>query len=122
MFATPTSTLSHIRDGRLRVLATTLPSRWALLPEVPTTVEAGLPPITVEFFAAMYGPAKLPAEIATRLSKEVNAVIAKPHVREAIDKQGFALAGSTPAELAAFMKRQLAAWKQGFEDAGIKAE
>jgi len=122
VFATPTSTLSHIRDGRLRVLATTLPSRWALLPEVPTTVEAGLPPITVEFFAAMYGPAKLPAEIATRLSKEVNAVIAKPHVREAIDKQGFALAGSTPAELAAFMKRQLAAWKQGFEDAGIKAE
>ena len=122
VFATPTSTLSHIRDGRLRVLATTLPTRWPLLPEVPTTVEAGLPPITVEFFAAMYGPAKLPPEIATRLSKEVAAVVAKPQVREAIDKQGFSLASSTPAELATFMKQQLGAWKQGFDEAGIKPE
>jgi len=122
VFATPTSTLSHIRDGRLRVLATTLPTRWPLLPEVPTTVEAGLPPITVEFFAALYGPAKLPPEIANRISREVNAVMAKPQIREQIDKQGFSLAGSTPAELATFMKQQLAAWKQGFDDAGIKPE
>ena len=59
-------TLSHIKDGRLRALAVTLPTRSPLLPEVPTTVEAGMPPISVEFFAALFGPAKMPAEIATR--------------------------------------------------------
>jgi len=122
VFATPTSTLSHIRDGKLKALATTLPQRWPLLPEVPTTVEAGMPPINVEFFAALYGPAGMPPEIAQRLSKELNAIIARPAIREQIDKQGFALAGSTPEELRAFTKRQLGAWAQGFKEAGIDPE
>ena len=122
VFATPTSSLAHIKEGRLRALAVTLPSRWPLLPEVPTTVEAGLPPINVEFFAALFGPAKMPAEIATRLSRELNAIMSRPQIREQIDRQGFALAGSTPEELGAFVKQQLAAWSRGFKDAGINPE
>lgn len=122
VFATPTSTLAHIRSGRLRVLATTLPMRWPLLPEVPTTVEAGLPPINVEFFAALFGPAKMPADLAARLSKEVAGIIARPQVREQIDRQGFALASSTPEELGAFVKQQLGAWSRGFREAGINPE
>jgi len=122
VFATPTSTLAHIKSGRLRVLATTLPTRWPLLPEVPTTVEAGLPPINVEFFAALFGPAKMPADLAARLSREVASIIARPQVREQIDRQGFALAGSTPEELGAFVKQQLGAWSRGFREAGINPE
>jgi tripartite-type tricarboxylate transporter receptor subunit TctC len=122
VFATPTSSLSHIRDGRLKALAVTLPQRWPLLPEVPTTVEAGMPPINVEFFAAMYGPAGMPAEIAARVSQELNKIIARPAIREQIDRQGFALAGSTPEDLRAFTKRQLGAWAQGFKEAGIDPE
>ena len=122
VFATPTSTLAHIKEGRLKALAVTLPQRWPLLPEVPTTVEAGMPPIRVEFFAAMYGPAGMPQEIAQRLSRELAAITARPQIREAIDRQGFALAASTPGELRAFTQQQLAAWKQGFEDAGIQPE
>ncbi len=122
VFATPTSTLPHIRDGRLRALAVTLPQRWPLLPEVPTTVEAGMPPINVEFFAALFGPAGMPADVTQRISKEVNAIISKPAIKELIDKQGFALAGSTPEELGAFVKQQLAAWAQGFKEAGINPE
>ena len=122
VFATPTPTLAHIREGRLKALATTLPQRWPLLPEVPTTVEAGMPPITVEFFAAMFGPAGMPPEIATRLSQELNKAIARPAIREQIDKQGFGLAGSTPEQLRSFIKDQLGAWKQGFDEAGIQPE
>ena len=122
VFATPTVTLSHIKDGRLRALAVTLPTRSPLLPEVPTTVEAGMPPINVEFFAALFGPAKMPPEIASRLSKELNAIMARPQIREQIDRQGFALAGSTPEELGAFVKQQLGAWSRGFRDAGINPE
>jgi len=122
VFATPTSSLSHIQSGRLKALAVTLPQRWPLLPEVPTTVEAGMPPINVEFFAALFGPAGMPPEIAQRLSKELNAIIARPSIREQIDKQGFALAGSSPAELRGFIKTQLGAWAQGFKEAGINPE
>jgi tripartite-type tricarboxylate transporter receptor subunit TctC len=122
VFATPTSSLSHIRDGRLKALAVTLPQRWPLLPEVPTTVEAGMPPINVEFFAALFGPAGMPPEIAARLSKELNAIIARPAIREQIDKQGFALAGSSPDQLRGFLKNQLGAWAQGFKEAGINPE
>ena len=122
VFATPTVSLSHIKDGRLKALATTLPQRWPLLADVPTTVEAGMPPINVEFFAGLWGPAKLPADIAQRLSKELNAIIARPQIREQIDRHGFALAGSTPADLDAFIKRQLDAWARGFRDAGINPE
>jgi Cu/Ag efflux protein CusF len=82
VFATPTSSFSHIQSGRLKALAVTLPQRWPLLPEVPTTVEAGMPPINVEFFAAMFGPAGMPAEIATRVSQELNKIIARPAIRE----------------------------------------
>jgi tripartite-type tricarboxylate transporter receptor subunit TctC len=122
VFATPTPTLAHIREGRLKALAVTLPQRWPLLPEVPTTVEAGMPPINVEFFAALFGPAGLPPEIAARLSQELARIIARPAIREQIDKQGFALAASTPGELRAFIKSQLGAWTQGFKDAGINPE
>ena len=122
VFATPTVTLSHVKEGRLRALAVTTPTRSPLLPEVPTTVEAGMPPISVEFFAALFGPAKMPPEIAARLSKELNTIMAKPQIREQVDRQGFALAGSTPQELGGFVKQQLGAWAQGFKDAGINPE
>lgn len=122
VFATPTVSLVHVKEGRLKALATTLPQRSPLLPEVPTTVEAGMPPINVEFFAGLWGPAKMPAEIAQRLSKELAAIMARPQIREQIDRHGFALASSTPAELDAFIKRQLDAWGRGFREAGINPE
>jgi len=122
VFATPTSSLAHIQSGRLKALAVTLPQRWPLLPEVPTTVEAGMPPIRVEFFAALYGPAGMPQDIAQRLSRELNEIMGRPAIREAIERQGFGLAGTTPEELRAFTQRQLVAWKQGFEEAGINPE
>lgn len=121
-FATPTSTLPHIREGKLKPLAVLLPARSSLLPQVPTVAEAGLPPLTAGTWAALFGPAKLPAEITARMSKELNAVMARPDVREKIEKQGFDLNGSTPAELGSFMVEQLQAWAKAFSDAGMQAE
>ena len=121
-FATPTSVLPHVQAGKLRAMAVLLPSRYALMPQVPTAVEAGVPPLTAGTWAALFGPAKLPPEIAQRMSRELAAAIARPDVRERVDKLGFDLASSTPAELAAFMPEQLQAWSKAFADAGMQPE
>jgi len=121
-YATPTSTLPHIREGKLKPLAVLLPARSSLLPQVPTVAEAGLPTLTAGTWAALYGPARLPAEIASRMSRELNAAMARPDVREKIEKQGFDLSGSTPAELGSFMVEQLQAWAKAFSDAGMQPE
>jgi len=121
-FATPTSTLTHIRDGKLRALAVLLPARFGLIPEVPTAAEAGLPPFTAGTWAALFGPAKLPAEITQKMNRELNAVMKKPEVREKIGQQGFELAGSTPEELGVFLQDQLKAWERAFREAGMQPE
>src|SRR5580765_1929506 len=120
--ATPTSTLQHIRAGKLQGLAVLLPTRHALIPEVPTTVEAGLPPLSVATWAALFGPAGMPREVVARLNRELNTAIARPEIREQVDRQGFQLQSSTPEELGAYVKSQLAAWKKAFDDAGMKPE
>ena len=121
-FATPTSTLVHIKEGKLRALATLLPARFALLPDVPTAADAGLPPFTAGTWAALFGPAKLPPDITGRMNKELNAAMRRPDVREKIGQQGFDLGGSTPEELAAFIQDQLKAWERAFREAGMQPE
>ena len=121
-FATPASTLAHIKDGKLRALAVLLPARSSLLPGVPTAAEAGLPPLTAGTWAALFGPARLPAEITQRMNREFNAAMQRPEVRERISALGFELAGSTPDEMASFLGEQLIAWGRAFRDAGMTPE
>jgi tripartite-type tricarboxylate transporter receptor subunit TctC len=121
-FATPISTQAHIKEGRLRAMAILLPARSPLFPTVPTAVEAGLPPLTAATWAALFGPAKLPPEITAKMSREWNAALQKPDVREKILSLGFDLAGSTPEELGSFIGEQLQAWGRAFREAGMNPE
>lgn len=121
-FATPASTLGHIKDGKLRALAVLLPSRSPLLPNVPTGAEAGLPPFNAGTWAALFGPAKLPTDIAQRMNRALNTVMQQPDVRERITALGFDLAGSTPDEMGQFLQDQLVAWAKAFKDAGMQPE
>jgi tripartite-type tricarboxylate transporter receptor subunit TctC len=121
-FATPASTLAHIKDGKLRPLAILLSARSGLLPEVPTTVEAGMAPFSVATFVSLYGPPRMPPEIVARLNKEFNAAMQLPGMREQIERQGVQLTGSTPEELGRFTRQQLDAWGRAFREAGMKPE
>jgi tripartite-type tricarboxylate transporter receptor subunit TctC len=121
-FATPASTLQHVKEGKLRALAVLLPNRSPQFPTVPTGAEAGLPPLKAGTWAALFGPAKLPADIAQRMNRELNAAMQKPDVRERVAALGFDLAGSTPDEMAAYMQDQLQAWAKAFKDAGMNPE
>ena len=121
-FVTPASALGHIKEGKLRALAVLLPARSSMLPNVPTGAEAGLPPFTAGTWAALFGPAKLPAEITQRMNRELNAAMQRPDVRDKIAALGFELGGSTPDEMATFLQEQLLAWGRAFRDAGMTPE
>ncbi len=104
MFSSSSTTISHIRDGRLRALATTLPRRSHLLPDLPTIAEAGMPQFSVTSWAGLFGPAKMPREIVERLNREFVAAMARPDVQAQMEKQAFVLNPSTPEQLARLVR------------------
>ena len=122
MFGTGTILAPLVRDGKLRALATALPTRSFLLPDVPTLAEAGMPQLSVVTWGGLFGPAKMPKEIVDRISREVNAILARPAVREQLEKLGVQPSGSTPGEFAAFLKEQLVDWGRSAREAGLKRE
>ncbi|HYT48505.1 MAG TPA: tripartite tricarboxylate transporter substrate binding protein [Burkholderiales bacterium] len=114
--------LPHVKDGKLRALATTLDSRSPLLPKVPTMVEAGLPPFPINPWIALVAPAKMPKDIVERLSRETNAALRRPEVRTQLDNQAFEAVGSTPGEMGAVMRQQLEAWRRTISELRIKID
>ena len=122
LWATPTTGLAHLKDGKLRALATNLKSRSSLLPEVPTMAEVGVPGYSVVSWAALYAPAKLPRELQLRLNKEFTDAMKRPDVIAQMDKQAFPMTGSTPEELAAFTRSQLEAYRAILKSIGMQPE
>jgi putative tricarboxylic transport membrane protein len=112
----------HIRDGKLRALATTLDRRSPLLPDVPAITETGMAKFPIVSWAGLFGPAKLPKDIVDRLNREVIAILARPEVREQLTKQAFDGASSSVEELAAFAREQYEVWGKAIRDAGIQPE
>jgi tripartite-type tricarboxylate transporter receptor subunit TctC len=107
------------KEGKLRVLGTLGSRRNPLFPDAPTMAESGFPQYSLVSWGAMFGPAKLPSEIVERLAREFNAAIKRPEVRDALDKYGYELEGSTSQELTAYVREQVASWKRGVQEAGI---
>ncbi len=119
MIATPGTAVPFVKEGRLRALVTLQSSRSPLLPDVPTYVEAGLPALSITPWAALFGPAKMPNEIAERIAKETAAVVARPDVREQLERFAFDAKSSTPDELGAFLKEQVDVWGRTAREVGI---
>ena len=122
MFASSTTSVPQIRDGKLRALVTTLPRRSPLLPEVPTIGEAGYPAFSIISWAGLFGPAKVPADVVARLNKEFVAAMGRPDVQAAMEKQAFVLSPSTPERLAGYVKEQLDSYRGILQSLGIQPE
>ena len=120
--ATPGSAAPQVREGKLRALATLLPSRSPLLPDAPTMAEAGVKGLSIVPWGGLFGPAGMPREIVDRLAREMSVVLAKPEVKEALGKLAFEPHSSTPEALAAHLKTQIEVWKQTVQQVGIKPE
>ena len=116
------SAIALAKEGKLRALAVLLDKRSALLPEVPTIAEAGVPAVTVRQWAGVFGPPKMPRDIVERLNKEVNAALKRPDVLEQLQRYGYAAEGSTPEGLTAINRADLALWRKLVREAGIPLE
>jgi tripartite-type tricarboxylate transporter receptor subunit TctC len=122
LIGTPGTTLPHVKEGKVRALATLLPNRSPLIPEVPTMVEAGQKPIGVQPFAGLYGPAKMPREIVERLARDVAAVMARQDVKDGVARYAFEAQSSTPEQLLEFHKTQLDIWRRSARDLNLVSD
>lgn len=120
--ATPGNLAPQVKEGKIRVLATLLPSRNQLLPDAPTMTEAGLEPVPITPWGGLFGPAKMPREIVDRVQRALAGVLAKPEVRDAFGKLAFEPRSSTPEELAAFVAEQLQAYGRATRAVGLSLD
>ena len=112
-----------VKSGKLRALAVSSEKRSSILPELPTMAETpALAGFELIAWVAMFAPAGTAPEIVNRLSVEVRKALAKPEVREKIVGYSAEVTPSSPEQLAAFVKLQLAGWGKRIKDAGIEAE
>jgi tripartite-type tricarboxylate transporter receptor subunit TctC len=122
MFSSVSTSIPHIREGKLRPIVTTLSKRSHVLPDVPTIAEAGMPEFSVTSWAGLFGPAKMPAAVVERLNKEFVEAMGRSDVQAAMEKQAFALSPSSPRELAAFVKEQMESYRRILRAAGVEPE
>ena len=113
---------SQLKGGKLKVLATVGRTRSALMPEVPTFAEAGVPNVELNVWMGIVAPAGTPKPVLARLNAELNRVLKLPAVREKLAAQGIEPAGSTPDEFAARMRADLAGYQQLIKATGIRAD
>jgi tripartite-type tricarboxylate transporter receptor subunit TctC len=122
MFCSSSTSMPHIREGKLRAVVTTLPKRSSLLPDVPTIAQAGMPQFSITSWAGLFGPAKMPREVVERLNREFVAAMGRGEVQAAMERQAFSLSPSSPEQLAGFVKEQIESYRRTLEAAGIQPE
>ena len=114
--------MPQVRGGKLRALAVSSESRFALLPDVPTFKEAGLPAMTQLGWFAMFAPAGTSKAIVDRLNAEVIKAVSGNDVDAQFGQQGLAAMPLSPDQLAAFIKDDEARWKQTLQTLKITLE
>jgi tripartite-type tricarboxylate transporter receptor subunit TctC len=114
--------LEHVRAGTLRALAVTTKDRSALLPDLPSLHEAGIPGYNVTSWAGLFAPAGTPKEVVDRLNAEVQKIIANPEAKARIAVTGFDAFSGPPETLAVFVQSELANWAKLIKESGIEPQ
>ena len=122
MFDAVTAMKGNIAAGQVRALATTGAKRSAVLPDVPTVGDAGVPGYEATIWLGVMAPKGTPQDIVDRLNAEIGKIIARPAVREAWAKQGAVPMTMTPAAFDAYLRRDIEKWAKVIQQAGIKPQ
>lgn len=111
-----------VKQGQLRAVAVASRERLLLLPDVPTTAEAGFPNIVGEAYFGMLAPVGTPPEIIQKLREAIVRVCAKPDVRRRLIDLGYNIVTGTPEEYSAYLRDQIARWTPVARKGGITLE
>lgn len=122
MFGTVAATYPLISSGKLRALAVSSPQRSPRLPDVPTVAETVIPGYEAFEWNGMLLPANTPKDIADKLQRAVAEVLKEDEVQQRLKELGAQPIGSTPAEFAAFLKKEDAKWGEVVRKGDIKAD
>lgn len=112
----------NIQSGRVRALAITGPKRSPSLPNVPTLAELGIPSAEAVTWAGVVGPARMPADVVSRLNAEINAVLADPKVQKQFAEVASDPAPMTVPAFAQYIKAQDAKWSAVIKNGNITAD
>lgn len=118
----PPLVLGHIKNGTLTALAWAAPQRMAILPEVPTAAEAGLPGFEASSWFALVAPAGTPPEIVARLNAETAKILKDPKMVEQFAARGVRLVGNSSASFMAFIPSERARWAEIVKASGVKLD
>ena len=120
VFATAASAVPHIKSGKIKGIAVTTIKRSALMPNIPTIAESGLPRFDANNWYGLLAPAGTPRPIIMRLNTDVKKVLAMPDVKEFLFNQGLDPAPGTPEEFGAYIKSEMTKWAKVVKDSGAK--
>jgi len=111
--------IAPIQNGRLRALAITSARRQALLPDVPTVQEAGVPDFEVNSWYGVCAPAGVPAALLDKLNADLHSVLRIPEIEQRLTDLGMPPAPTTREEFDQFIRAEIARWAQVIKEAGI---
>jgi tripartite-type tricarboxylate transporter receptor subunit TctC len=114
-----TTTGPYVKQGKLKALAVTTAQPSPLVPGLPTIAQSGLPGYEAVAVFSMFAPAATPPALVNRLHEQVVRLLNKPDVKERFFNAGTEVIASSPAELAATMKAEIATWGRLFKEAGV---
>ncbi|SCK07381.1 Tripartite-type tricarboxylate transporter, receptor component TctC [Variovorax sp. HW608] len=121
-FAPMVSALPLVKDGRLKALAVGTGKRSAVMPEIPTTVEAGVPGSEYLFWVGLFAPAKTPRPVVDRVQAEVSKIMESPDLKARLDKLGAEPFTMPSAQFDKFLADETAKAQQVVKAAGIKVD
>lgn len=122
LFNNVVTAASHVKAGRLRALGVTSRQRSRVVPELPSIAEAGVPGYDYVSWYGLLGPAAMPRTIIEKLNAEVRQAMSAETVVAQLAADGAEVATGTPAEFAAYIKRESARWADVIRKAGIRAD
>jgi tripartite-type tricarboxylate transporter receptor subunit TctC len=122
VYATAATAVPQIKSGRIKGIAVTTIKRSALMPNLPTIAESGLPGFDANNWYGLLAPARTPRAIVMRLNTEVTKALAMPDVKEFLFNQGLDPAPGTPEQFGAYIKSEMAKWAKVVKDSGARAD
>jgi tripartite-type tricarboxylate transporter receptor subunit TctC len=123
MFISVGSAVPQWKTDKVKLLAVGASKRMALLPEIPTVAESGLPGYEAVSWFGLFGPPGMPADVVGKINAEVRKIFADPEIKKSfLERQYFESIAGSPEQLTSYIKNDEPKWRKVIQDAKVKAE